>query len=346
MANERITEDFVRNHFKSDPLFAMIKIDEQKSHSKKVIELLKNASKSGTGIGKPEFLISFPSQNSNYLIVVECKYHLGDHISPHPISDPNQYAVDGVLHYAKFLSTEYDIIAIAVSGTPENYRISNFLRKQGQQDYEDKKTEELLPINSYIKLFANETFSENLKHIDIIQKAVHLNDEFQSCSVSEYMRCTIVSAILLALLNTSFKNSYTVEHKSIDLGESLIAAIKKVLDTRQVRSPDSMLKEYQKILNEPLFTHESIKKEKSQTQTIAILKEMIDYLQKNVLPLMDMDESGIDVLGKFYTEFVRYAGGSGNVGLVLTPMHVANFFCDLADLTTESVIYDPCTGSG
>jgi len=68
-----------------------------------------------------------------------------------------------------------------------------------------------------------------------------------------------------------------------------------------------MVKEYQKILNEPLFTHESIKKDKTQTPTIVVLKEIIDYIQKNVLPLMQMEDSGMDVLGKFYTEFVRYA---------------------------------------
>ena len=48
MANERITEDIVRNHFKNDPLFKSIKFEEQKSYNKRVIDLLQNASKSGT----------------------------------------------------------------------------------------------------------------------------------------------------------------------------------------------------------------------------------------------------------------------------------------------------------
>lgn len=351
MPNERITEDIVRDHFKNDPLFNMIKMDEQKSSSKKVLDLLKNASKSakwkGTPwSGKPEFLISFPSENSKYLIIVECKYNLSDHVSDNPIKDPNKYAVDWVLHYAKFLSQEYDVLAIAVSGNKESNRISTFIWRQWSNEYEDKNTDKLLSINNYLKLFANETFSENLKHIDIIQKAVYLNEEFQAYSVSEYMRCTIVSAILLALLSTSFKTAYKVENKSSDLGDLLISWIKKVLVNRQVRSPESMLKEYQKILNEPLFTHSTIKKNKVQTPTITILKEIVEYIEKNVLPLMEMDDSGMDVLGKFYTEFVRYAWWSGNVGLVLTPVHIANFFCDLANLTTESVVYDPCTGSG
>jgi len=346
MANERITEDIVREHFKKDPLFAMIKMDEQKSSSKKVLDLLQAASKSWKWAGKPEFLISFPSQNSKYLIVVECKYNTADHQSK-SWDEINKYAVDGVLHYAKFLSQEYEVLAIAVSGhEQELLRISTYKRWQWQKDYEDKKIDTLLAVNDYIKLFDNEVFSENLKNIDIIQKAVYLNDEFQACSISEYMRCTIVSAILLSLLDWPFKAAYPTYKHSEELWKGLVAGIDAVLKDKKVRNPESMVKEYQKILNEPLFTHESIKKDKTQIPTIVILKDIIDYIQKNVLPLMKMEDSGMDVLGKFYTEFVRYAGWSGKVWLVLTPVHVANFFCDLADITTESVVYDPCTWSG
>jgi hypothetical protein len=69
MANERITEYTVCNHFKTDPLFKSVKSEEQKSYNKRVINLLQTASKSGKGIGKP---VSFPT-GSSYLIVVECK---------------------------------------------------------------------------------------------------------------------------------------------------------------------------------------------------------------------------------------------------------------------------------
>ena len=77
MANERLTEEIVRTHFKKDPFYIpknpnSIKIEEQKSTNKQVIELLKGKSKGGKGNGYPDFFISFPT-NSNYLIVIECK---------------------------------------------------------------------------------------------------------------------------------------------------------------------------------------------------------------------------------------------------------------------------------
>lgn len=150
MANERITEDIVRNHFKNDPLFSTIKFEEQKSFSKRVIELLQGASKSGKGIGKPEFIVSFPSGNMDYLIVVECKASCFSHRSAN-LTNPKDFAVDGVLHYAKRLSEQFDVIAIAVSGqTQQELLVSHFVWRKGAVGYseleDDKK---LLSVNIY-----------------------------------------------------------------------------------------------------------------------------------------------------------------------------------------------------
>jgi type I restriction-modification system DNA methylase subunit len=73
---------------------------------------------------------------------------------------------------------------------------------------------------------------------------------------------------------------------------------------------------------------------------------MIEYLHSNVYPLVDMEQSGFDVLGRFYTEFIRYAGSEQSQGLVLTPAHITNLFCDLANVNPNDVIYDPCCGTG
>jgi len=48
MANERLTEDLVRSHFKDDPLFKSIRLEEQRSSGKAIAKLLKAASKTIT----------------------------------------------------------------------------------------------------------------------------------------------------------------------------------------------------------------------------------------------------------------------------------------------------------
>ncbi len=348
MANERITEDIVRTHFKADPLFDVIKLEEQRSRSHRINELLKNASKSGKQkYGFPEFIISFPSQNINYIIVIECKFSLSKHESEKR-NNPKDFAVDGVLHYANFLSKDFDVIAIATTGENSNeLKISTFKWEKGKNKPEDLDHTELLSINNYLKLFEDDSFSESLKNIDILQKAAHLNEEFHAYSITENGRCTIVSGILLSLLDEPFKNSYSTYTTTSDLAKGLLDAITRVLNSFSVRNKESIVNEFNKILNEPIFKQERIKRGKEERQTIQIVKEdFIDYLFKNVHPLIKMEDAGIDVLGKFYTEFIRYAGSSQKQGLVLTPTHVTEFFADLANITSSTVVYDPCCGSG
>ena len=52
------------------------------------------------------------------------------------------------------------------------------------------------------------------------------------------------------------------------------------------------------------------------------------------------------MLGKFYTQFIRYAGTDKKIGLVLTPSHITDLFCDLADLNESCKVLDPCCGTG
>jgi type I restriction enzyme M protein len=347
--NERITENIVRDHFKNDPLFSSIKLEEQKSYSKRISELLQTASKSGKGIGKPEFIVSFPAGNMDYLLVIECKASITQHRSQH-LDSPKDYAVDGVLHYASKLSSQYDVVAIAVSGqTEQELVVANFVWKKSASVYKELKTDaKLLSINDYIQFFTNQQFTDNLKTIDIVKKAIYLNDEYQAYSITETTRCTMVSAILLALINSSFRASYKLANSATELGDSILNAIKHELNKHQVKSQSAMIGEYQKIRNELLFTQETIKhnKQKVAEKTVKVVKEMIEYLDRNVYPLTQMEQNGFDVLGRFYTEFIRYAGSEQSQGLVLTPFHITDLFCDLAEINKHSVVYDPCTGTG
>ena len=348
MANERITEDIVRDHFKGDPLFSTIKFEEQKSFSKRVIELLQCASKSGQGIGKPEFILSFPTGNMDYLIVVECKASCFSHRSQ-DLNNPKNFAVDGVLHYAKRLSEQFDVVAIAVSGqTQQELLVSHFVWRKGDDIYKEIEDKKLLPINNYIKLFNNEQFADNLRNVDIIQKAIELNDEYQAYSITEMTRCTIVSAILLSLLHEPFRISYKTYSSSISLGKALLSAIESVLAGNDVRNKNEMIGEYTKILNEPIFKQAEVKhkSKKEREQSVEVAKQMVEYLHRNVYPLIDMEQSGFDVLGRFYTEFIRYAGSEQSQGLVLTPFHITDLFCDLAKINSNSVLYDPVSGTG
>lgn len=355
MPNERITEDHVRAHFKNDPLFGAIKLDEQKTTVAKARTCLANASKALTGkIGSPEFIISFPALPDD-IIVVECKADSKFHESADGES-PASYAVDGALHYSAFLSKEFNVIAIAVSGSNlKKLKISSFYQKMGQPKVV-QEAPDLLDIFSYIARFQGETQAKSIESGEITKTAIDLNFELNDYSIVEYERCTLVSAILLALQDPAFKASYKEKARSkklqpmpMRLAQFIVSSINSVLRDNDIDDERvaSMLGEYEKIKSHTVAKSTQIKKKKaSEQQDNYVLRDITERLERSVLPLMTMGDKGYDVLGRFYREFIRYAGTDKKTGLVLTPQHITEFFCDVVGLNVNDVVVDTCCGSG
>ncbi|ROH93194.1 hypothetical protein ED208_01290 [Stagnimonas aquatica] len=355
MKNEKITEDFVRDHFKNDPLFSAIKLDEQKSSVAKARRCLATASKKLTGKGgSPEFIITIPALPDD-IIVVECKADAKFHESADR-QYPASYAVDGVLHYSAFLSQEYNVISIAVSGSVlGKLKISTFYQKMGQAEVSDEGST-LLDVFSYISRFKGDEQAQSIESAEITKTAIDLNRELNDYSIVEYERCTLVSAILLALQDGAFKASYKERATSKKfeptperLAAFIVSSIKNVLKDAEIDAGrvDSMIGEYEKIKNHSIAKSAQIKKKKASDQLDNyVLRDITERLEKSVLPLITLGDKGYDVLGRFYREFIRYAGTDKKTGLVLTPQHVTELFCDLVGLNTNDVVFDSCCGSG
>lgn len=341
MVNERITEDIVRSHFKDDALFTSIKWEEQRSSSKRIQDLLKGESKGkGKGNGYPEFILSFPT-NSSYIIVVECKAKVSDHCSA-SLDEPIKYAVDGVLHYAKALSVDFNVIAIAVSGQNDTeLKVSHFYWKKNADNFSFISDTKLLAIDDYMQVFDDQFFISDFFTRDIAFKAQYLNESFNNYTIPEYKRCTMISAMLLALIDSNFQSNFESEPTANSLGQAMLSAINAVFESEEdmVRNKVVLMREFESILNEPIFTQENIKnkKAKKEEKSLGVLKDFIVYLKKYVYPLISHSNIGYDVLGRFYIEFIRYAASEQKSGLVLTPSHITELFCDLGELTTTDI---------
>lgn len=364
MGNERITEDIVRSHFKDDPLYKAIKLEEQKTSVPPIKKCLSEASKKQTHkAGFPDFIISFPAL-PNDVVIIECKSDSAFHESPggHP-SDPQKYAVDGVLHYVKFLTPEYNVISIAVSGIEKSrLKVSSFYHKKGTYEVITGDTK-LLDIYSYMSRFNNEALVENIESGEITRIAIELNETLNDYSIPEYERCTLVGAILLALQNQGFASSYEKEAyvrtksrsseeiipKPDRVAEQIVTAIGKVLQDNNMDDQRTRIikEEYQKIKSQQISITSKIKRKKdTEEEDNYVLRDIVRQLDKSIIPLMKMGDRGYDILGKFYTEFIRYAGTDKKTGLVLTPPHITDFFCDVARLDSGDVVLDICCGTG
>lgn len=77
------------------------------------------------------------------------------------------------------------------------------------------------------------------------------------------------------------------------------------------------------------------------------LKHFTEFLYENIYKNIKYIQSAEDYLGRFYGEFMSYSGGDGqSLGIVLTPKHITELFCDLAKLKPTDKIIDPCCGTG
>lgn len=314
-----------------------------------IAELLKTASKRGTGkAGYPEFIVTFPAL-MDAAILIECKPDMQFHESRGNDKDPEKYAVDGVLYYSNFLKNDFNLIAIAVSGQNiDNMLVSNFFIKKRTDEKKEIANKKLLTIYDYLNLFEEKETAEKLKDQNLLIFAADLNQELYNYSVPENERATIVSGILIALQNKNFKESYAIEKKPTELVEDLLKAIERVLIKNKMGEKTSILMgEYVKISHSnKLAIDEKIRnRETGEDEPNTLLRDLIFELDKKVFPFTKYEHIGYDILGQFYSEFIRYVYGDKKLGLVLTPQHVTELFTDIADLNIDDVIYDNCCGT-
>jgi len=115
----------------------------RKAGGKPIHCALDDFSQCGNGKAKPEYIITMNDDVST-IIVVECKNTVRKHASE-DLSHPRGFAVDGVLYYAKFLREEYNVIAVAISGTTiTNMKVDAFHWMKGQDAFLPLKKRQIL----------------------------------------------------------------------------------------------------------------------------------------------------------------------------------------------------------
>jgi hypothetical protein len=300
-------------------------------------------SQGGNGKAKPEYVITFNKQ-MKIIMVVECKKSVSKHNSEN-LDCPEDYAVDGVLYYTKFLKDEYHVIALAVSGTKkDNIKASAYYWQKGHDDYTElKKARDIIyePEN-YLRMVSGEALKKAVSIEEIQELALEMHEGLRALAVTERAKPVFIAGILIALKDDDFVKEYANAVSFSSLLNRLQYAIGTVLENSDVRkdkikdikSHFGRIGRIEKLKNIPLEHYNS-------------LSWYIEELEKKIKPMMDFADSTIDALGIFYHEFVKYSGGDGSgLGIVLTPQHLTEFMCDLAGINKNSKVVDICCGSG
>lgn len=308
MSNEGNTEILVRDMLREQGYYDNLDIivEEQSSKNPKIDKLLKFASKSGKGKGYPEFIIQFKSKPAN-LIVIECKADISKHESENK-DKYEEYAVDGALLYASYLKDDFNVTAIAVSGENEREKkISTFLWLKGRYTYKDVQDKVLLKPGDITGIIIRQ--SPPITEEELNEKAISYNSFLHENSIPEVERCTLISSILVALQDQPFLKSYLSYLNNQDLISNLISACERVLKGNSLdhQKTDVIIGEYSKFKNNSDFSSETKynKKTKKQEKN-TVLRDFISRIREDILPYISHNQ--FDILGKFYSQFIRYAG--------------------------------------
>ncbi len=350
MANERKTESIVRTHF--EQFSNIIQIEEQISDNPKIDKLLKFASKKGEGKGKPEFFITF-SGNSDLLIVIECKADITKHQSTTK-DKYSEYAVDGVLLYASYLSKDFDVIAIAVSGeTKPRLNISHFLHLKGDKKPSPIFGSKLLSADDYLEGYLKSPEKFRQDYHALLDFAKRLNETLHSHKILESQRSLLISCVLIALENKAFKTAYpfygatnpkdSVEEKEEKTDNASKELANYLVDTVSNELKNANLKGDK--LDNLNIQFGFIRTDTSLSSKKDVLKKLICDIDENINSFIKTHEY-FDVLGQLYIEFLRYANSDKGLGIVLTPPHITDFFAEIAQVNKNSIAFDNCTGTG
>ncbi|WP_336014435.1 HsdM family class I SAM-dependent methyltransferase [Fusobacterium polymorphum] len=305
-------------------------------------------------------------------------------------NDTINYAIDGALWYAQFLKDRYDVVTIAVSGITElESRVTSFIYPKNGSIKDIKLLEDgtlencLLPINEYEKniesILGRTIFTEEEIKKELRKYTLACTNYLRRNGIEDNSKAGLISAIVLGLTNKESR-LYKVIKKSFEnkiiqddigkeatkmLKESLYGSgkdedeedyIKGIFDIDNIpKGKKNSLKRFYDIL----LSKEELKNVPNQSEKNKyfkygknLLSSCIYSLYENLILVLEK-YNGIDVMGEFYTTFLRFTRGNAKEkGIVLTPKHITDLFCDIAEyyygkkFDESTKILDTCCGTG
>ena len=325
----------------------------KKTSNRFVAEILSQASKKNTcERGEPDFI--YVNENKKLLILIENKDSIKDHISGKR-DKPVNYAVDGILHYLSFFTKKYfkkqeqttqnyfknwKILGLAISGDIEsgyNHLIHSFIVKNENGKIQDIHNNNILNEKDYLALFDNINIEEIVEKIS--ESSNKTNEWLRN--MDSQKRPIVLSSLMICLfekddLQNDFKNSFS-SYTPATIINNIPSTIELILKKEGIANEKIEILKNQ-------FSY-AIRDDLDIANT-DLLNKILTELENNVLPLFSTN-TNYDIIGKFYEEFLKYAGVT-NVknGIVLTPRHITELFTELIDVKVNDIIFDLCCGTG
>ncbi len=334
-----------------------IEYDAQGSNIKEINDALKSASKRGTGkVGYPEYVFVV----RDFVVVIEDKPSISKHekltdagILSFEQKDISDFAVNGAYFYAKHIAQNCSfrkVFAVGVSGDEKHHKITPLYvdDREGYKKLPDVESFTSFSIENideyYTRYVLNEKTDVEKTTEEILKDAAELHEYLRTYgSLKDQDKPLVVSGILLALDDKFFNVDDLLGDKSTTDGQLIYEAIKRRLKASNV-GPDA---KRDKLMSEFAIIRTSARLNEIDSRLGKTpLKFYTEFLKKNVFDNIKYHSTSEDFIGRFYGEFMSYSGGDGqSLGIILTPRHICDLFCELLNVQATDIVLDPCCGT-
>lgn len=260
------------------------------------------------------------------------------------------------MHYALHLikNTSYNkVIGFGVSGNAKRHRITPFFVNERCDVFPLDDVETFISFNDvnideyYLREILKEPTDVEKTTEEILKDAAELHEYLRTYGqLTTEQKPLIVSGITLALREIEH-NNFSIESL---VGDTTITDGKKIYDAIEANlnranvTPDT---KRDKILSQFSIIKNTTKiNEIEEKLGKTPLRYYTEFLYNSIFKNNRYKNSSEDYLGRFYGEFMSYSGGDGQtLGIVLTPKHITELFCDLVQLKSTDKVFDPCCGT-
>ena len=277
--------------------------------------------------------------DSSAFWVIESKGELND--IEVAVSEAKDYA-DSISNFTSFVSKStnpiknriYCPFATGVAGNPNStYYIETHCKFNGswkRLTINDRYSTGFVTKKQIQHLIS--TRQSNLEEYEIDdnlfrKKIVEINEILHGGGVNKRNRAAVLSCLLLALASD--------ENISIQSNPGILI---RDLNNRA----EAKLKEFGK---SQFFQDIKIEipRDNGKKKLDALRKALFELKGINIASAIN---SGRDILGECYEQFLKYANDAKEIGIVLTPRHITNFAVNVLQIDSSDVCFDPACGTG
>ena len=239
---------------------------------------------------------------------------------------------NGLIQLQNYINFERElnnnqIVAILASTTKDEiyvwYNINDAISLENYQ----KNERAIKTFDEYYDIYYGTTNDK----LTLIQNTYSLNELLHKYGINEKIRSQFVGTCLLAL-----KNGLIYENLST---AQIIAGVESKLTNLLEKDLNKAYK--LSILKTKVLNSQDVRDLKDSE-----FQDILNHVKNDILPsINDKSTMGQDLLNLFFTTFNKYVGKTDK-NQAFTPDHIVHFMCKVTGVNRNSIVLDPCCGSG